>query len=117
MPTSNAFKADLVRLIGEIPDKSTLPQAQFAYRQMIFFMGLRILEAFPEAAIGPVESEDMARATNAPAGGEHGGGGHGGGRGPETEAGGGGQSGGGHINTVVKIAGIVLCLKEPKPPK
>lgn len=117
MPTSSALKTELARLIGEIPDKATLPEAQFAYRQVIFFMGLKILEAFPEAAIGPVERESLARATNAPAGGETGGGGHGGGRGPETEAGGGGQTGGGHINTVIKIAGIVLCLKEPTPPK
>jgi hypothetical protein len=48
-----AIKEVLVKLAGEVPDVSSLKQAQYAYRKMIYFAGLKILETFPEAAIGP----------------------------------------------------------------
>jgi hypothetical protein len=52
------IKEVLVKLAGEIPDVSSLEQAQYAYRKMIYFAGLKILEAFPEAVIGPDPSSD-----------------------------------------------------------
>jgi hypothetical protein len=91
MNTPNAFKAELLRLVGETPDVSSLQQAQYAYGRIIYLLGLRILEAFPEAAIGPP---------------------------PHGEGGSGiigidGQKPGGYINTIIKVAGTALCLGQP----
>jgi hypothetical protein len=42
-----------VFLREEIPPGLTLPQWQFAYRQVMFLMGMKILEQFPVEAVGP----------------------------------------------------------------
>jgi hypothetical protein len=121
-----AFKEELLRLVEKIPDGPSLLQAQYAYRQIIFFMGLKILETFPEAAIGlppsgrgeqeAFDRESLMEAVNAVVEAEIRVGGGYIGRGPEMAAGGGGQTGGGHINAIIKIAGIALGLKSPTPP-
>jgi hypothetical protein len=124
MSKRNALRDEVLRLAESIPEEPSLRQAQFAYRQIIFFMGLRILETFPETAIGAPPSGRGDHETH-----EHealreaiGGFAHaeiaiGMGRGPEIAAGGGGQTGGGHINAIIgKIVGIVLGLTPPTSP-
>jgi hypothetical protein len=39
-------------------DKSSLQQWQFAYKEVIFAMGLKILEKFPRNALGPEPREE-----------------------------------------------------------
>jgi hypothetical protein len=50
--TRNLFAEKFSQLLAEIPDGYTLPQWQFSYRQVIFSMGMKILERFPEEAVG-----------------------------------------------------------------
>ena len=131
MDTSNAFKAKLLRLAGEIPDASSLQQAQYAYGRIVYLLGLQILESFPEAAIGPdpssevdhaasqVKAANVAAQAKSVAGAQPGilyvGSGpgfpirigHGGPFGID------GQKPGGYINTIIKIAGTALCLGQP----
>jgi hypothetical protein len=123
MSKRSALKAEVLRLAENIPDDPSLAQAQYAYRQIIYFMGLKILETFPEAAIGlpPSGREDheafyherLTESINVTVQAEI----AGGFRYPEIGAtGGGGQGPGGHINAIIgKVMGIVLGLKPPAP--
>jgi hypothetical protein len=53
MSTRDAFADKFRMLLREIPENYTLSQWQFLYRQVIFSMGMRILEQFPMDATGP----------------------------------------------------------------
>jgi hypothetical protein len=119
-----AIKELLVKLAGEIPDVSSLEQAQYTYRKMIYFAGLKILETFPEAAIGadPSSGDGSDGGRRESAGGAP--------PGPHTYAATpgphiyaatpgphiyyicGAPPGGPHIN-VVKVVDLVLCLDCP----
>lgn len=50
--TLDSLVADFERRLGSI-DGSSLQQWQFAYKKVIFAMGLKILEHFPKNALGP----------------------------------------------------------------
>jgi hypothetical protein len=131
MSEHTALRDEVLRLAEGIPEAPSLRQAQYAYRQIIFFMGLKILETFPEAAIGlppsgrgdheSHEREALAETIDGVVQAEVS---IGMGRGSAIAAGGGGgPTGGGHINAIVgKIVGIVLGLTPPPisptpPPK
>ena len=113
----NAVKDVLVRLAGEVPDVASLEQAQYAYRKIIYFSGLKLLETFSEAAIGPDPSSSGNDNSNSTSGGK-------GTRGPHTQGappGGphiygpclsGAPVGGPHIN-VLKLVDLVLCVSCP----
>jgi hypothetical protein len=77
MASRDAFADKFRKLLREVPDDYTLEQWQHTYRQVIFQMGMKILEQFEEDAIaGPRR--------NAEGGGGGGGGGRGNGAQPET---------------------------------
>jgi hypothetical protein len=81
--TLDSLVADFERRLGSI-DRSSLQQWQFAYKKVIFAMGLKILEQFPQNALGPEPTEEGHDSGAAgPRGGPiiHGGG-HGTGTGP-----------------------------------
>ena len=94
-------------------DKSSLQQWQFAYKEVIFAMGLKILEQFPQNALGPVPIAEGK-----------GGGGPGPGGGPIIHAPAGGGPGGGPIihaggpggGPIIHLATAVLGLAPPPPP-
>lgn len=51
MHKSDAFAEKFRELLREIPSEYTLKQWQYAYREAIFLMGMRILERFEKEAI------------------------------------------------------------------
>jgi hypothetical protein len=53
MSTSDPLIAEFERLLERFPDTFTLQQWQFAYKKVIFRMGMEILERFPQNAYGP----------------------------------------------------------------
>ena len=53
MAKRDAFTEDFKKLLETIPDNFSLPQWQFAYRQVLYSMGMRILEKFPADVVGP----------------------------------------------------------------
>ena len=95
MAERNDFIEDFKRLLDRIPDTHSLPQWQFAYRQVIYSMGLKILENFPEDVVGPDPTEPVAAAHNSTIT-----------SGGVSSAHSGGL--GGHPNTVCKLACAVL---------
>jgi hypothetical protein len=64
MTERDVFIEDFKGLLNRIPDTYSLPQWQFAYRQVIYSMGLKILENFPKDVIGPDPSEPIRAAPN-----------------------------------------------------
>jgi hypothetical protein len=104
--TLDSFVADFKVRLNKI-DKSSLQQWQFAYKEVIFAMGLKILEQFPRNALGPEPTAKGHATAEAlvihPAGGGPGGG-------PIIHAGG---PGGGPI---IHLATAVLGLAPPPPP-
>jgi hypothetical protein len=66
MPKSDAFAERFRELLKEIPAEYTLKQWQYAYRQVIFLMGMQILGRFEKEAIvqtgRPGEPRARARA-------------------------------------------------------
>jgi hypothetical protein len=64
MTERDVFIEDFKRLLDRIPHTYSLPQWQFAYRQVIYSMGLKILENFPKDIVGPDPSEPVAAAPN-----------------------------------------------------
>jgi hypothetical protein len=52
MSTRDSFFADFELLLEEIPETFTLEQWQFAYKQVILTMGLRIFGKFSRDALG-----------------------------------------------------------------
>jgi len=110
MAKRDAFIEDFKKLLEKIPDDFSLPQWQFAYRQVNYFMGMKILQNFGNDVVGP----DPSNAQDAPryslSSGNP--------QPTENPAGGGGQSGGGHPSTVCEFVCFVLGVKPPatKPP-
>jgi hypothetical protein len=74
-PTLDSLVADFERRLGNI-EKSSLQQWQFAYKRVVFAMGLKILETFPRNALGPepIAEGHAGGGEHAAAGGEHAGG-------------------------------------------
>jgi hypothetical protein len=70
MSTSNPFSDKFRSLLTEIPDGYSLEQWQYLYRDVIFSMGVRILERFNHRAIGPDPFAGATTAGDAP--GSHG---------------------------------------------
>jgi hypothetical protein len=64
MAERNNFIEDFKRLLDRFPDTHSLPQWQFAYRQVIYSMGLKILENFPKDVVGPDPTWPVAAASN-----------------------------------------------------
>lgn len=121
--TLDSLVADFQARLDKI-DKSSLQQWQFAYKKVIFAMGLKILEKFPQNALGPVPPEEGHRG-GAPGGGPiihhpgHGGGDPAPGGGPIIHGPAGGSTphpagwGGGPI---IHLASAALGLAPPPPP-
>jgi hypothetical protein len=63
MTERDVFIEDFKGLLDRIPDTYSLPQWQFAYRQVIYSMGLKILENFPKDVVGPDPTGSVAAAT------------------------------------------------------
>jgi hypothetical protein len=113
----NAIKEVLVKLAGEVPDVASLEQAQYAYRKIIYFAGLKFLETFSDAAIGPDPSSSGHDDGKSVSGGKAP-------RGPHNH---GAPVGGPHITgpclygapvggphiTVIKLVDLVLCVNCP----
>jgi hypothetical protein len=55
---SKSFPEQFKRLLGEIPEKYSLEEWQYLYRDVIFSMGMQILERFSREAIGPNPREE-----------------------------------------------------------
>jgi hypothetical protein len=51
-------------LLDKIPATYSLEQWQYSYRQVIYSMGLKILENFPHHVVGPDPTEPGAAAPN-----------------------------------------------------
>jgi hypothetical protein len=64
MGERDVFIEDFKELLDRIPDTYSLPQWQFAYRQVIYSMGLKILENFPHHVVGPDPTEPGAAGPN-----------------------------------------------------
>ncbi len=105
MSKHDAFIAEFEKLLGTIPEHYTLAQWQYAYRNVVYSMGLRILERFPEAVVGPEPTarpemppppppQMMALSGGAPPG--------------ALPAGSGGSTGGKHPNLVCRLVCTVL---------
>jgi hypothetical protein len=62
MAERDVFIEDFKVLLNRIPRTYSLPQWQFAYRQVIYSMGLKILENFPKDVVGPDPTEPVAAA-------------------------------------------------------
>jgi len=130
MSARDAFAEKFRLLLREIPENYTLPQWQFLYRQVIFSMGMRILERFPNDAAGPDPFNKSGGGAHPPpppppsplGGGKGGGaqpatkgGGQGGGAQPDTK--GGGQGGGGQPAFVKFVLGLQEEVIVPPAPK
>ena len=64
MTERDVFIEDFKGLLDRIPDTYSLPQWQFAYRQVIYSMGLQILDKFRRDVVGPDPTEPVAAASN-----------------------------------------------------
>jgi hypothetical protein len=70
MSTSNQFSEKFRSLLAEIPEGYSLEQWQYLYKDVIFSMGVRILERFTHQAIAPDPFGDATTAGDPP--GSHG---------------------------------------------
>ena len=94
MPRSESFDEKFRELLREIPEDSGLLEWQYLYRQVIFGMGLKLLERFPGDAVGDAGlPPHRTRPSH-----DHG-------------AGSGGQSGGPHPSIVLELAGVALGIQ------
>lgn len=57
MSTHDAFAQKFRELLRDVPNDYTLEQWQHAYRQVMFFMGMRILERFSNDAVNAIEAQ------------------------------------------------------------
>jgi hypothetical protein len=64
MAERDVFMEDFRELLDRIPDTYSLPQWQYAYRRVIYSMGLKILGHFPQDVVGPDPAEPDAAAAN-----------------------------------------------------
>lgn len=100
MAKRDALIEDFKKLLDRIPDNYSLPQWQYAYRQIIYLMGLKILEKFPNDVFGPDPSEPDESATYTIM--------------SASPANSGGP--GGHPNTICRLVCVVLDV-NPQPGK
>ncbi len=111
MSTTDPLIADFEQLLDRRTERFSLQEWQYAYKKVIFNMGLKILERFPQNAFGPPPPPPMP----AGAGGEPGSG-HGPTKSPTKGlppfAYGGGPTGG----PIIHMAITVLELAPPPPP-
>ncbi len=114
MAKRDAFIEDFKRLLDSIPDNYSLHQWQFAYRQVLYSMGMKILENFPGDVVGPDPSAIRAsgpgpRPGPAVSPGK---------TGVYSIAGSGGQTGGGHQSILMcEFACLVLGLTPIAGPR
>jgi hypothetical protein len=94
MSKTESVVADFELLLDKIPKTFTLEQWQFAYKQVIFTMGMKILEQFPDNAFGPKPANPPVKPV----------------RGPNQA--GGGPTGG----PIIHVAIAALDLAPPPPP-
>jgi hypothetical protein len=97
MSAHDTFAENFRRLLREIPEGTSLPEWQHLYRQVIFSMGMQILELFPEDAVGPDPSARGSSAGAAPPKNTN----------PVIY----GQGPGTHPNCVTQLAAFVLCTQ------
>jgi hypothetical protein len=102
--TLDSLVADFERSLGNI-EESSLQQWQFAYKRVIFAMGLKMLQTFPRNALGP---EPIAKQGGGGAGG--GAGGTVPGRGPII------HPAGGPWGPIIHLAIAASELAPPPPP-
>lgn len=91
MSKSDPLSTEFERLLEKVPSTFTLEQWQFAYKKVIFSMGLKILELFPDNAFGPPPTKSPVK-----------------GRGPFAAGPGPGP--------IIHIANAALGLAPPPPP-
>jgi hypothetical protein len=102
MAKGDTFIGDFERLLELIPSNYSLPQWQFAYRQVLYLMGMKILENFPTDIVGPDPSGLQAPGPK-----------------PEPKKGGPGsgislgQTGGGHPSVICELACAALGIGSP----
>jgi hypothetical protein len=111
MSVYDEFSTDFRALLQKIPPETPLPEWQFLYRQVIFAMGMTILERFTTAAVGhnpfpaesvgPRESRSPPGPTPPPSPTPPPG------KGPSTDRGGGGRGAGGQPNIAELVAFVV----------
>ena len=107
MANRDAFIEDFKKLLDRIPDDYSLPQWQHAYRQIIYLMGLKILEKFPNDVFGPEPGEAVPYPTVMSAGAN-----------PDKSGG-----PGGHPNIICRLVCVVLDIPpragkpQPKGPR
>lgn len=106
--TLDSLVADFERSLGNM-EKSSLQRWQFAYKRVIFAMGLKMLETFPRNALGPEPiAEGQIGGGEQASGGSHGGGG--------PHRGGGYLPAGGPWGPIIHIAIAASELAPPPPP-
>jgi len=64
MAERDVFIENFQALLDSIPRTYSLPQWQYAYREVVYSMGLKILENFRRDVIGPDPTEPVAAAAN-----------------------------------------------------
>jgi hypothetical protein len=100
MAKGDAFIEDFKKLLESIPSNYSLPQWQFAYRQVSYLMGMRILGNFSADVVGrdpsglPPPGPQLAPGAPPPAVSY-------------------GQSGGGHPTVICGIVCAVLGIGSP----
>ena len=110
--TLDSLVAEFERRLGTV-EKSSLEQWQFAYKKVIFAMGLKILEQFPRNALGPEPIAVGHSGGGGPAGGDPG---HAAGPGPTKspiKGRGPFADGGGPWGPIIHIAIAALELAPP----
>jgi hypothetical protein len=102
MAKDEAFIEDFKKLLESIPSNYSLPQWQFAFRQVSYLMGMKILGNFSADVVGPDPSGLQAPGPEpALKPGSHAG---------EVSY---GQSGGGHPNVICGIVCAALGIGSP----
>ncbi len=107
MPNNNTFIGDFKSRLDAIPESYTLAEWEYLYRSVIFAVGMKILETFPQAAVGPIPPEAGPVATSNAQTGP-------GNMQPIRPMTGGGPTGGGHPHIICFVE-FVLGL-DPEPP-
>ena len=64
MATRDVFINEFEKLLEGIPKTYSLQQWQYAYRNVVYSMGLKILKNFPEDVVGPDPTEPVGAAPN-----------------------------------------------------
>lgn len=113
MAKRDAFIDEFKKLLEKFAAEYSLPQWQFAYRQVIYTMGMEILQNFPGDVVGPAPSGLQAE------GPPHAGGSPGKGL-TESAAGTGGPGPGHHPSIICEFGCLVLGVtpsggKHPPP--